>query len=132
MAENHETSRWGPPVGPSVNEIDESAHSNPVDQDVQGTLQGIAVLRARHRGQFLNPDDPDATFVFHNRREAQKGRVSARLAQGRHDTRGVNADQVGLKASHPDCRAIANAGASFQENSWQSRAPEPSRASSYG
>ena len=121
MSENTEKSSFEAANGSSFNEDNERDHSDSedlihppfwngsysVDQNVQGALQGVAVigqrsnavpkLRARHRGQFLNPDDPRRALVFHSRREAWKGRVSARLAQGRHDARGVNADQVGLK-----------------------------------
>lgn len=85
----------GPEPAPSRN-------SNPVDQDIQCALQRVAMVcqraapvsqfRAGNSCQFLNADNPCRSVQFDRRREAWKGRISARAAQRRHD-----ANQVGLK-----------------------------------
>src|SRR6056297_721883 len=127
MPENHEKSRSGMVSGSSAKEGNESAAasrrirrssffgtgpslrrgSNPVDQDIQCALQCIAVIsqrsnllsqfRARNGGKFLNPDNPSRSVKFDDRCEAWKGDISARLAQGGHNARRLDAYQVGLK-----------------------------------
>ena len=123
MSEDHEKSSSEAPIGSSSSEDNErdcsdvedltrlhfGIGSHPVDQDVHGALQSVAVigqrsnlvpkLRARHRGQFLNPHDQRRPFKSDSGRETRKGHIPACLAQWRHDTRGVNADQIGLQSA---------------------------------
>ncbi len=74
--------------------------SNSVNQDIQGALQRVALVRQRpysvsqfctwNCGEFLNSDNPIRPFMFNSRRETRKGCISTCIAQGGHDARCVD------------------------------------------
>lgn len=81
--------------------------SDTVNQDVQGTLQSVAMFRqraqglpqinSRHRCQLLHAEDPAYPLYLHPWREARKCHIAPRVTQWGHDARCINANQIGLQ-----------------------------------
>src|SRR6056297_388834 len=81
--------------------------SNSINQNIQRTLQSVAVIgqrpdwfsefRSWNGSKFLNADDPRCPVNFNRRRQPGKGRILASITQGCYDARRLYADQVSLK-----------------------------------
>src|SRR3989338_3757703 len=81
--------------------------SNPVNQNIQRTLQHVAMFGQRtnpvlqlcacNRSHLLNANNPRLTVQLDRWSEARKRHISAHLAQRGHDTRRIDPDQISLQ-----------------------------------